>query len=148
MPDEIWVLGYKGKFDPVTLENSSELQTSYTRTDIHKAEIKKLRERLEVSDKHNYDGIESRDETIKLLEREIEKLREQTQWQPIEPDNCPDFGQTCLFYGYGARNEWQMIVGTVGSLSKDAKGEITSVQLAGVTFRPVYWMPLPKPPKD
>jgi hypothetical protein len=39
------------------------------------AEIERLRERLEVSPDHPYDGIYARDETIRLQEAEISRLR-------------------------------------------------------------------------
>jgi hypothetical protein len=38
-------------------------------------EIERLRKRLEIDPQHSYDGIDSRDETIKMLEAEIERLR-------------------------------------------------------------------------
>ena len=39
------------------------------------SEVAALRARLEVSDSHDFDGIESRDQTIKLLENEIQRLK-------------------------------------------------------------------------
>lgn len=39
------------------------------------AEITRLRERLEVDDSHPYDGIYARDETIRLQDAEIARLR-------------------------------------------------------------------------
>ena len=38
-------------------------------------EIARLRNRLEIDPRHSYDGIDSRDETIKLMQSEIEHLR-------------------------------------------------------------------------
>lgn len=52
-----------------------------------RAEVARLRTRLEISDKHPYDGIDCRDETIKGLERLI-----QGRWRPeverLEAENA------------------------------------------------------------
>ena len=45
-------------------------------------EIERLRTRLEVDPSHPYDGIYARDETIRGLEKQIESLRQKTQYWP------------------------------------------------------------------
>jgi hypothetical protein len=39
------------------------------------AEVRRLRERLEIDDRHGYDGIYCRDETIRLQDAEIARLK-------------------------------------------------------------------------
>lgn len=45
-------------------------------------EIERLRTRLEIDPSHPYDGIYARDETIRGLEKQIESLRQKTQYWP------------------------------------------------------------------
>ncbi|HHG5178095.1 TPA: hypothetical protein ACPWJ6_004244 [Pseudomonas aeruginosa] len=40
-----------------------------------KEELQRLRTRLEISDKHPYDGISCRDETIKALDEKCDKIK-------------------------------------------------------------------------
>jgi hypothetical protein len=49
-------------------------------------EIERLRARLEVSPDHDYDGIDCRDETIKMLEGSVERLREALRLRLIDQE--------------------------------------------------------------
>lgn len=46
--------------------------------------LSELEERLEISPDHSYDGIATRDETIKILEKRVEEL--EAQLQKEKPD--------------------------------------------------------------
>ena len=81
MPKEIWVgLGRTWIKDVRNMGDKimSKTHTSYIRADqltTLTAENERLITRLEVAD-HGIDGIEARDATIKMLEGEIERLKE------------------------------------------------------------------------
>lgn len=47
-------------------------------------EVARLEERLEVDPRHSYDGVYCRNETIKLLEERIERLRAEVEWHEEE----------------------------------------------------------------
>lgn len=69
-------------------------------------------------------------------------------WQPINADNYPDFGKTCLFYGYAMRGLYKPVIGTIGSVFKNGDGSLSSIQLSDMAFTPTHWKPLPKPPQE
>ena len=52
-----------------------DLLAASTREIELQAEVERLRNRLEASDMDPYDGIDTRDETIRMLEDEVERLR-------------------------------------------------------------------------
>ena len=96
-----------GKKDNEMTESDDALMLRVAREEIKRqaAEIEYLKARLEVSAYHPYDGIVSRDATIKLQDEYIAKLREQEPvnaqllealkgvmgwWENAEPLRCGD----------------------------------------------------------
>jgi hypothetical protein len=87
------------------------------------AEVRRLRERLEIDKRHGYDGIYCRDETIRGLERKVAELRkdkERLDSGRIMLSGWDDFGDRYKIDSCG-NNLRQMIDEAMAIAEKEAK---------------------------
>lgn len=105
-------------------------------------EIARLEERLEIDPRHSYDGIYCRDETIKLQEERIERLRSEVNWRPIEY-NPPQDRHILL-----AIRVADFIHACIGYYNVEGLCWNSSETDEPLSLTPDYWMDVPPLPKD
>lgn len=67
--------------------------------DAQEAEIKRLRTRLEIDQRHPIDGIAARDATIREQDKEIERLRAALRWEQHRAERQDTHGDGCADWG-------------------------------------------------
>ncbi|OBY90495.1 hypothetical protein A6723_019490 [Pseudomonas sp. AU11447] len=67
------------------------------------AEVERLRARLEISDKHPYDGIACRDETIKGLDEKCDRLKAENEGLREKLTDCADSLHAEMLQKYGGQ---------------------------------------------
>ncbi len=78
----------------------SEVVKLITKLRAKNVEVESLRKRLEVDQRHPYDGIDCRDETIKHQAIEIDRLNKAISWEQNRANRIGTHGPGCYAWGH------------------------------------------------